>query len=362
MLDLPRKSQAVWKAGDAVDVAFAITANHGGGYTYRICPVGSDLSEACFQRNVLPFTGDTQQILDVSGKVVSTIPAIRTNHKTNPEGSVWTRNPIPTEKGASAPIPGLPDVYGRGPFFYSIQDKVIVPKVPSGEYVLSWRWDAEQTKQVWSHCSDVTIQSAEPAVNEKAVARVGRGKHTCLGSSLGLDANDCDNWVDLFDALDGPNWKFPCVGADPRTDPCGCNNDWRKHIVCSAQRDYMRITEIYLLGPAIKGVLPDLIGNFDALISISFVQTSLTGSLPASLGYLPQLTMIWFDHNPTLGGQIPASFANLKNVTAFELHSCNFYGRLPLMDYANIADCTLNSQIFSCPLPPGAETCGAACK
>lgn len=248
-------------------------------------------------------------------------------------------------------------------FFYSIQDKVVVPKVPSGEYVLSWRWDAEQTKQVWSHCSDVTIQSSEEVTVVKAETPAAkRGKHVCLGSSLGLDVNDCDNWVDLFDALDGPNWGFPCVGADPRTDPCGCNTDWRKHIVCSAQRDYMRITEIYLLGPTIKGVLPELVGNFDALISISLVQTSLTGGLPVSLGYLPQLTMIWFDHNPTLGGQIPSSFANLSNVSAFELHSCNFYGRLPLMDYANIADCTLNNQIFACPLPAGADTCGAACK
>lgn len=280
-----------------------------------------------------------------------------------PAGSTWTRNPIPTEKGASIPNPGLPDVYGRGPFFYNIQDKVVVPQVPAGEYVLSWRWDAEQTKQVWSHCSDVTIQSSLPSTELTKAPVVGRGKYTCLGNSIGLDANDCDNWVELYDALDGAHWGFPCDdGADPRTDPCGCNNDWRKSIVCSAQRDYMRITEIYLLGPNIKGVLPESLGNFDAVISISFVQTSITGTLPVSVGYMPLLTMIWFDHNPTLGGQIPASFANLQNVTAFELHSSNFYGRLPLMDYASIADCTLNSQIFSCPLPAGAETCGAACK
>jgi hypothetical protein len=314
----------------------------------------------------LEFTGDNQLIVDVNGKVVATIPAIRTNVKTFPAGSTWTRNPIPTDKGASAPIPGLPDVTGRGPFFYNIQDKVIVPKIAAGEYVLSFRWDAEQTKQVWSHCSDVTItsqSSPEPSTQIVEVQAPRRGKHTCLGNSLGLDANDCDNWVFLFDALDGPNWGFPCDdGADPRTDPCGCNTDWRKSIVCSAQRDYMRITEIYLLGPHIKGVLPDILGNFDAVVSLSFVQTSLTGSLPASIGYMPLLTMMWFDHNPTLGGQIPASFTNLQNVTAFELHSCNFYGRLPLMDYASIADCTLNSQVFSCPLPAGAETCGAACK
>jgi hypothetical protein len=259
-------------------------------------------------------------------------------------------------------IPGLPDVWGRGPFWYSVIDKVMVPNVPAGEYVLSWRWDAEQTKQVWSHCSDITIQSAIPAVTVPP-ARPQKGKYVCLGSSLELNVDDCDHWVELYDALNGPNWNFTCSdGADPRTDPCGCNNDWRKHIVCAAQRDFSRITEIYLLGPTIKGVLPEVLGQFDSLVSISFVQTQLTGSLPESLGYLPNLQMIWFDHNPTLGGEIPSSWTNLKGVTAFELHSSAFYGRLPLMDYANIADCTLNNLVFSCPLPPGAETCGAACK
>jgi len=281
-----------------------------------------------------------------------------------PKGSVWTRNPVPTELNAGKLLPGLPDVWGRGPFWYNIIDKVIVPDVPAGEYVLSWRWDAEQTKQVWAQCSDVTIVSSSPS---KAVTvpqkPLRKGQHICLGASLELSVDDCDHWVELFDTLNGPNWNFTCSdGANPRTDPCGCNNDWRKHIVCAAERDFTRITEIYLLGPTIKGQLPEVLGLFDALVSISFVQTALTGTLPVSLGLLPNLQMIWFDHNPTLGGVIPDSWSNLRGVSAFELHSCLFHGRLPRMDYASIADCTLNNLVFDCPLPPGAETCGAACK
>jgi len=26
-----------------------------------------------------------------------------------------------------------------------------------GEYVVSWRWDVEQTEQVWQNCGDVVI-------------------------------------------------------------------------------------------------------------------------------------------------------------------------------------------------------------
>jgi len=42
-------------------------------------------------------------------------------------------------------------------FAWSVVDKVRVPKVPPGDYVVSFRWDCEQTPQIWSQCSDVTI-------------------------------------------------------------------------------------------------------------------------------------------------------------------------------------------------------------
>merc|ERR1719261_909502 len=39
-----------------------------------------------------------------------------------------------------------------------IVDQVLIPAdlVP-GEYVLGWRWDCEESSQVWSSCADVTI-------------------------------------------------------------------------------------------------------------------------------------------------------------------------------------------------------------
>jgi len=29
-----------------------------------------------------------------------------------------------------------------------------------GRWVLGWRWDAEQTSQVWNACSDITVVAA----------------------------------------------------------------------------------------------------------------------------------------------------------------------------------------------------------
>jgi hypothetical protein len=76
---------------------------------------------------------------------------------------------------------------------------------------------------------------------------------------------------------------------------------------------------------------------------------------------MSNLEMLWLDHNPQLGGAIPRSFIGLTKLSAFELHHSNFSGALPPLEWAKIADCTLNDLVFDCPLPQGADTCGAAC-
>lgn len=40
----------------------------------------------------------------------------------------------------------------------TIQDKVVIPKnLSPGDYVLGWRWDCEETAQIWQNCADVVI-------------------------------------------------------------------------------------------------------------------------------------------------------------------------------------------------------------
>ena len=56
--DLPETEPSRWYAGDVVEVAWAIRANHGGGYQYRVCPKWHNLGEDCFQSYVLPFVTD----------------------------------------------------------------------------------------------------------------------------------------------------------------------------------------------------------------------------------------------------------------------------------------------------------------
>lgn len=53
----------VWKRGGAEEVAWQVRNNHGGGYSYRLCPTPenfTDLSEACFQMHPLDFVQTEQ--------------------------------------------------------------------------------------------------------------------------------------------------------------------------------------------------------------------------------------------------------------------------------------------------------------
>merc|ERR1712107_823030 len=77
--------------------SWSLYANHGGGYSYRLCPRSSNLTEECFQQHHLQFVGNKSWI-QYAGKDESNrtaIDAIRVSEGTNPPGSQWTRNPIP---------------------------------------------------------------------------------------------------------------------------------------------------------------------------------------------------------------------------------------------------------------------------
>jgi len=149
-----------WVAGTSVEVAFALTANHGGGYQYRLCPSGGDQTEQCFQNTPLEFHGNTTwvQVADRSSTRVATA-AVRVTEGTVPAGSTWARNPLPNEPDwPEWPPPG--GYWGHQNIPFNIFDRVKVPAhLAAGTYSLSWRWDCEQTKQVWANCADVEIVS-----------------------------------------------------------------------------------------------------------------------------------------------------------------------------------------------------------
>merc|ERR1712228_838301 len=85
-----------------------------------------------------------------------------------PGGHAWVKNPIPITCG-TAGLPGPPGAPAFPPkctntsmctgwqWFsegMELVDFVRIPAdLPAGEYVLGWRWDCEQSNQIWQSCS-----------------------------------------------------------------------------------------------------------------------------------------------------------------------------------------------------------------
>eukprot|EP00092_Neocalanus_flemingeri_P021199 GFUD01022973.1.p1 GENE.GFUD01022973.1~~GFUD01022973.1.p1 ORF type:complete len:364 (+),score=83.36 GFUD01022973.1:28-1119(+) len=190
VLKLNNSVTSNWSIGGVAEVAWGLLANHGGGYSYRLCKVEDldsldTVSEECFQQMPLEFVGETQWIQygdDIANR--TEIKANRTTTGTFPAGSHWTKLPVPAcldphkygggffspdtscSYGTQFPEPA-PGLHGYGSrylapgktdFTWSIVDLVRVPEdIQPGYYVLSFRWDCEQTPQVWNTCANLQL-------------------------------------------------------------------------------------------------------------------------------------------------------------------------------------------------------------
>ena len=105
---LAPKAPTVWKRGGTVEVAWAMMTNHGGGYSWRLCPNDGHaaVNEACFQQHPLAFAGDRQWIRygdiwqwGTNRRLPDMeVPLVRVTQGAAPPGSEWARNPIPACK------------------------------------------------------------------------------------------------------------------------------------------------------------------------------------------------------------------------------------------------------------------------
>ena len=103
-----------WKIGGEAEVQWQVRNNHGGGYSYRLCPADSPLTEECFKKHQLDFVPDKAALLwpdgshmMINGTYVGHDEATR--NVTDPPGSMWARIPIaPTALGPVC-IPGPHD-------------------------------------------------------------------------------------------------------------------------------------------------------------------------------------------------------------------------------------------------------------
>jgi hypothetical protein len=85
---LPKQPSGVtWKAGDVVETLWSVRANHGGGWQFRLCPLGSELTEDCFQQTPMPFARDSRMMM--SNGTMLNLTSTFVSEGTSPEGSTW---------------------------------------------------------------------------------------------------------------------------------------------------------------------------------------------------------------------------------------------------------------------------------
>jgi len=200
-------SDAQWKIGGEARVSWQVRNNHGGGYSYRLCPASEELSEDCFQRYPLDFVPEKAGLLFDDGSNM-TIKPVLVSEGTHPKGSMWARIPVapgklgpycsagprddpaaphscaaannPKTPCGCTPCPQTPgsdcsrcdncDDASFPPFMHKgqpvqgvnpvvgIMDTLKVPAdLKPGKYVLGWRYDCEATAQVWSNCADIEL-------------------------------------------------------------------------------------------------------------------------------------------------------------------------------------------------------------
>eukprot|EP00937_MAST-01D_sp_MAST-1D-sp2_P003072 g3072.t1 len=175
-----RPTGTTWARGALAEVSWTVRTNHGGGYQYRLCPAGEELTESCFQRTPLAFEG--RSALRWGGKPGKTLYFDGTTVAvgTVPAGSAWRKNPIPRIDATKYPNEGQQTAFPApcyepdppasgghgglcsgwyGPDNLEIVDTVRVPAgLAAGEYVVQWRLDCEESAQVWLNCADITVE------------------------------------------------------------------------------------------------------------------------------------------------------------------------------------------------------------
>jgi len=143
-----------WERGTNATVMWESKAYHRGGYAYRLCRVRRGktwkVNERCFRRGHLKFASDTTWTYYASRNGPwdpenwEANPIVKTNVGTNPPGSEWVKVNLPKDKVGSEK--------------WAFKDLVEVPEsLKPGQYVLSFRWDCQQSPQVWNSCANIDI-------------------------------------------------------------------------------------------------------------------------------------------------------------------------------------------------------------
>lgn len=108
--------------------------------------------------------------------------------------------------------------------------------------------------------------------------------------------------------------------------------------------------------PDLGGPIFDFVGGVTTMESFSITFSSLTGTLPASLGQMVDMQQMWFYSNQ-LSGAIPTSLGLLRSMRILQLEGNDFVGSMPAEVCANTAFPTAIIQILGADCEDPGFTC-----
>lgn len=158
--------QATFTAGEVIDIEWCVSdaADHGGLYSYRMCsdesiiakfidpaytPNADDMIalEDCFQKGILSCT-------DVPGQSCPVHPDCKDDWGCAKATSWFSCGPKDNGRCMSKGVGKCQCHNGDGSL---LRDKVRLPNFVSNHTLLGFRWDCEDTAQLWVHCADVAL-------------------------------------------------------------------------------------------------------------------------------------------------------------------------------------------------------------
>jgi len=157
---------ANYTAGSVVEVEWCVSdlADHGGVYSYRTCsdakitqkfidpsytPTGADEleMEACFQRGILSCS-------DVPGQECPVHPDCQEGWGCMNSTAWFNCGPKDGGRCASRGVGKCETHKGPGSI---LRDRVKLPNIVSNHTLISFRWDCQDTPQLWLHCADIAL-------------------------------------------------------------------------------------------------------------------------------------------------------------------------------------------------------------
>ena len=175
---------------------------------------------------------------------------------------------------------------------------------------------------------------------------------------------DREALVALYNATDGPNWRFNTNWLSDRplgewygvtTDAGGRVTELRLYAFATSSGDTVGAgsgADGQTVGNGLSGVIPAELGDLSNLTGLDLGYNQLSGPIPPELGSLSSLTDLILA-NTQLSGSIPVELGNISNLQTLDLAGNQFSGALPssLVNLTNLRYLNLAHNQFSGALP-----------